>query len=302
MADYSFTLDGDGSQGYMNVYQDLEISTVTITITESLAGSGNTYNAGGYGPGFYDGVYMDTFNFVVPEGWTVSETMTDVNPGLGGSFNAYVYDAEGTLVTTVAVNGGAFGSVTQVCFTRGAGIATPDGLKAIETLQPGDLVLTRDNGAQPIRWIGSSKVSGETLNQFPDMRPIRLAAGALGDHGETLVSPAHRMLITGWRADILFGEPEVLTTARSLINDTTIRVADDLAEVEYFHILFDEHEIISADGAWSESFHPAALNLGTASEATRDEVVTLFPELEDQGTKTATARPSLSAADVHVLV
>ncbi len=302
MTDYSFTLDGDGSQEQMNVYNDGETSTVTITITEALAGSGNTnYYAEGYGPGSYVSNYTDTFNFIIPDGWTISETITDEDGEFGGSFNAYVYDADGTFVAAIFVTGGAFGTVTPVCFTRGAAINTPDGLRAIETLQQGDLVLTRDHGAQPIRWIGSSKFSGEMLRQFPDMRPVRLTAGTLGDHGETLVSPAHRMLLTGWRADLLFGEPEVLATARSLINDTTIRVADDLSEVEYFHILFDGHEIISADGAWSESFHPAALNLGTASEATRDEVLTLFPDLEGDTALITAARPSLRAADVQVL-
>ncbi|MEO0913408.1 MAG: Hint domain-containing protein, partial [Pseudomonadota bacterium] len=133
------------------------------------------------------------------------------------------------------------------------------------------------------------------------LRPIRIAAGALGKNAETLVSPQHRMLLSGWRAELLFSETEVLATARSLVNDSTITVAQDVNEITYFHLLFDAHEIVMADSAWSESFHPAALGMGTASDATRDEVLTLFPELEGSAAQ-HTARPALSDKDVAVLV
>ncbi|QHQ37017.1 Hint domain-containing protein [Algicella marina] len=300
-ATFEFTLSGDGSQGYMNAYSDYEASVVTITILETLAGSGNpNYSAGGWGPDYAGDTVTDDFNFVVPEGWTVTESyISTVN---GGQFDANVYDSYGTLVTTINVNGGDFGTVTNVCFTRGAMIATPEGERTVESLQEGDLVITRDRGVQPIRWIGSSKVTAETLAQFPDLRPVRLLPGALGDHDETLVSPAHRMLLSGWRAEALFGESEVLVSAKSLINDSTVRVADDLTEVEYFHVMFDTHEVIRADGAWSESFHPAALGMGTASETTRDEVLALFPELESDNGQMQRARMTLTSAEVLVCV
>ncbi|MEM9431389.1 MAG: Hint domain-containing protein [Pseudomonadota bacterium] len=124
------------------------------------------------------------------------------------------------------------------CASRGARrFSPPEGTHPIETLRLGDLVTTRDHGPQPIRWIGSTTLSAETLAQFPEKRPVTMAAGALGDHGETTVSPAHRVLLEGWRAEALFGETEVLASAVSLVNDTTIRRAD-VEEVEYVHILF----------------------------------------------------------------
>ena len=128
-----------------------------------------------------------------------------------------------------------------LCFGRGAMIRTPSGEVPVERLAAGDLVETLDHGAQAIRWIGSTTVLARA-----DLTPIRIRAGALGAGQPTrdlLVSPHHRMVVTGWRAEVLFGEPEVLAAARDLINDETIRPANDLEEIEYFHILFDRHEI-----------------------------------------------------------
>ncbi|MEM1266041.1 MAG: Hint domain-containing protein [Pseudomonadota bacterium] len=196
----------------------------------------------------------------------------------------------------LAILGGS--TTNNICFTRGARVATPSGPVAIEDLQAGDLVLTRDHGAQAIRWIGASKVSAETLAQFPALRPVTIAAGTFGDNAETTVSPAHRVLVDGWRAEALFGEGEVLATAASLVNDTTIRRAE-ASEVEYFHMMFDAHELVLVDGLWSESFHPAAVN-ATLAPATRDEVLELFPELEADAAVPA-ARRSVAAADVAVL-
>ena len=292
MATYDFTLDGTrGGFGYV-VTENNENDTINVTVTTSIS-TGGLYFAFG---DLYD--YVDTVNFVLPEGWDIVESFS-FPAGDNTYYLLYVVDESDAQQAIVNLLG-QLGTVTNVCFTRGAMVETPEGPKAIEDLREGDLVLTRDRGPQPIRWVGSSKVTGETLAQFPELRPIRIAADALGDNAETLVSPQHRMLMTGWRAEALFGETEVLATAKSLVNDTTITVAD-VPEVEYFHILFDAHEIIRADGAWSESFHPEALDMGTASEATRDEVLEIFPELESQAA-TPAARGSITEADVNILM
>lgn len=295
MATLPYTLDGSGSNSSLIYTHNGTSDTVNITITDGLS---SIYEfIGDYG---VNGAY-DTINVTLPDGWSLSLTdyYTLPTAGTGAGVSRFdVLDENGYFVTEFQLLG-VSGAVTNVCFTRGAKIATPDGLSPIETLREGDLVLTRDHGPKPIRWIGNSPLGTEALAQYPDLRPIRIAAGALGDHSEMLVSPQHRMLLTGWQSELLFGEAEVLASARSLINDRTITVAQDVDTVDYFHILFDAHEIIMADGAWSESFHPAALGMGTASDATRDEVLALFPELEN--TTTLSARPALTEKDVAVL-
>jgi hypothetical protein len=162
-----------------------------------------------------------------------------------------------------------------VCFTRGTLIKTDQGEVAIEELAAGDMVLTTDNGYQPIRWIGSSKRAATG-----DLAPILIRKGALGNDRDLRVSPQHRMLLQGWQAEMLFGAHEVLATAKSLLNDHSI-VRDEGGEVEYFHILFDTHEIIYAEGCRSESFHPAKQGWKALDQATRDEILTLFPQLAD---------------------
>ena len=165
------------------------------------------------------------------------------------------------------------------CFAEGSRLRTPGGETRVERLSVGDMVDTLDHGPQAIRWIGRSDVAATG-----DLCPIRIRAGALGDglpSSDLLVSPHHRMVVTGWRAEVLFGEPEVLVAARDLVNDETIRPATDLDTVTYFHILFDRHEIVFGNGAPSESFHPAEAALNSAEQAVRDEIFRLFPELRD---------------------
>jgi len=112
------------------------------------------------------------------------------------------------------------------------------------------------------------------------MAPILIRKGALGNDRDLRVSPQHRMLLQGWQAELLFGEHEVLATAKSLVNDHSI-IRVEGGEVEYFHLLFDIHEIIYAEGAPSESFQPGEQGWKALDEPTRNEILELFPELSD---------------------
>lgn len=167
---------------------------------------------------------------------------------------------------------------------------------AVEDLAIGDLVDTRDHGAQPIRWIGSRRVPA-----LGALAPVVIKAGAMGNDRDLTVSPQHRMLVTGWRAELLFGENEVLVAAKHLVNGDTIYVADG-GEIEYFHILFDTHELVMANGAWSESFHPGEIGLGAMDSAARHEIYTLFPELQtDTDAFGSAARTTIKAHEARVL-
>ena len=161
-----------------------------------------------------------------------------------------------------------------VCFTRGTHIATTQGEILIENLKVGDLVLTMDHGYQPIRWIGSTRVAA-----VGNLAPILFRKGVLNNVRDLMVSPQHRMFLNGWQAEVLVGEHEVLAAAKHLVNDSTVRRVEG-GEVEYFHILFDTHEIIFAEGCPSESFHPGVVGWGALAEESRQEIVTLFPQLE----------------------
>ncbi|MEO1328156.1 MAG: Hint domain-containing protein [Pseudomonadota bacterium] len=186
------------------------------------------------------------------------------------------------------------------CFTRGVMIDTPNGPVAVEDLVEGDLVMTADNGAQPVRWIGSMKIDAQMLSEQPELAPIRIKAGALGGGLPTrdlLVSAEHAVLLTDWRAELVADESTVLAPAKLLVNDSDIRPAD-VEEVEYFHLVFDQHQIVFAEGAAVETYRPTGKNYEAFDEARQAELLKLFPMLETDGLAYGpAARPVLSDQD-----
>jgi len=193
-----------------------------------------------------------------------------------------------------------------VCFTPGTIIATPTGPTLIETLQVGDLVITADNGLQAIRWIGTKRVSGARLQAHPQLRPIRIKAHAFGPNRpekDLLVSPQHRMFLKSHQALLMFGENEILMTAKSLLNDKTILVDHQVTYVDYIHILFDHHELVQANGTWSESFHPGTVGLDAIEKYAKAELFEIFPELQTNPNSFGpSARQSVTESEAKILL
>ncbi|WP_146049985.1 Hint domain-containing protein [Roseovarius confluentis] len=216
-------------------------------------------------------------------------TFSDSDPGTGmsGSFTM----ADGTSVTFSEIE-------NIICFTPGTMILTSHGDRAIETLQPGDMVVTRDQGLRPIRWIGKRTVQGH--GRFA---PIRVGANALDPARKgLLVSPQHRILYTGYRAELLFGESEVLVPAKHLVDGRDV-LRQPRDEVTYIHLMFDHHEVIYAEGFATESFHAGDVGLGAIEEAAREELFALFPELRTApGHHLETARPCLKKHEAALLI
>jgi Hint domain len=165
------------------------------------------------------------------------------------------------------------------CFAAGSRIVTDRGAVAVEELCVGDRVLTRDHGYRPIRWIGAREFSDQQLRDYPELRPVTITAGALDGvlpHADLSVSPQHRMLVRD--DDALAGDREVLVPAIALIGQTAIARAAE-GGVTYYHLMFDAHEVICSEGAWSESFLPEAAALGGMHSAQLTEILAIFPEL-----------------------
>jgi Hint domain len=178
-----------------------------------------------------------------------------------------------------SIDGPSLAYLSALCFVNGTGIATPAGPVSVEDLRPGDKVSTLDHGAQEVRWIGRRTVSLSDQLVNPDLCPIRFEAGAVGNDRPLLVSPQHRMLIRDWRAQLWYGEDEILVAAKALVNGETIRQVTMPQGFTYYHLLFDHHEILLADGAWSESFHPGVSAQVALSGDQHRELSTLFPDL-----------------------
>jgi hypothetical protein len=213
---------------------------------------------------------------------------------LGPEEIAFTYTVE----DNNGVTDSAFVVVTAVpCFARGTMIRTPDGEKPVEALAPGDLVETRDAGPQPLRWIGSRRVAA--TGRFA---PVVIEAGTFGFHRRLVVSPQHRVLLRHWMAELMFGEEEVLVAAKDLVNGVSVHVAEG-GEVEYFHLLFDSHQIVWSEGLETESFLPGPCVMTECDREVREEVLALFPEI-DAGSFEGygpPARPALRGYEARAL-
>ena len=157
------------------------------------------------------------------------------------------------------------------------------------------LVNTMDEGAQPIRWIGGASVAGVSANA-----PVRIKRGAIGNVRDLWVSQNHRVLVSGARAELLFGESQVLVAAKHLVNDNTIRIVP-CETIEYWHFLFDRHQIIFAEASPVESLYPGRQSLNAITPIERDEIVALFPELERDDNNYDLSRCTLKRFEVQAL-
>lgn len=177
---------------------------------------------------------------------------------------------------------GLEGAPAFVCFCQGTLILTARGPVAVEALCVGDQVMTRDNGLQPLRWIGSKALDGDQLRLFAGLRPVRIRAGALGLDMPTRdlhVSQQHRVLVSSRIAERIFGQPEVLVAAKHLIGLPGIEIDARFAAVTYYHLLFDRHEVIFSEGAQTESLFTGPEALKAVDAPARAEIVALFPAL-----------------------
>lgn len=172
------------------------------------------------------------------------------------------------------------------CFTPGTLICTASGEVAVEDLKVGDRVITRDNGVQEIRWVGAKTLSQKKLADSKELRPVEILAGSLGNglpERDMLLSPNHRVLIANEVTALYFEEREVLVSCKHLVSKEGVsRVSPD--EVTYIHFMFDRHEIVLADGIWTESFQPGDYTLKAIDSAQRKELFEIFPELQDGDT------------------
>ncbi|MFQ6552376.1 Hint domain-containing protein [Aestuariibius insulae] len=192
------------------------------------------------------------------------------------------------------------------CFTPGARIATSRGERRIEDLREGDKIVTRDNGLQEIRWIGSTRVERLDLEAKAHLRPILIKAGALGGglpERDMMVSPNHRMLMQGADIQLYFQDDEVLVAAKHLIGERGIRRVSTPA-INYIHFMFDRHEVVLSDGAWTESFQPGTQTLEAMGSEQQQEIYELFPELAtDEGRESyCAARQLLRGYEAELLL
>ncbi len=232
--------------------------------------------------------------------WRIVDTSPDSN-GNGIDGTVEFLDGDGAVTGTMEF----FEIEEIVCFTPGTLIATPSGERLVEDLVEGDRVITRDNGIQEIKWLGRKDLTGHDLARKPHFKPILIQKGALGNNlpeHDLLVSPNHRVLVANDKTALYFEEREVLVAAKHLTGLDGVDEVESLG-VSYIHVMFENHEVILSNGAWTESFQPGDYSLKGIGNAQRQEIFELFPELEHaEGVKAyGSARRSLKKHEAALL-
>lgn len=247
--------------------------------TEDVTVNGNTYFSGSsFDIGYY--LLVDT------DGDGVAD-VTLFSLQLQNNTVGFISNAKLPANTTLTVvGGGDIGDIRYAdmatCFTDGALILTPEGEKRVEDLKSGDLVSVPGAKAQPIRWIGSQKISSARLAEEAALRPIRIEAGALGNglpREDLIVSRQHRILIASAIVERMFEASEILVPAKDLLGLPGVSEVEDLAPVTYHHIALDHHEVIVANGVQTESLYFGEEGMNSLPMAHQVELAAIFPDL-----------------------
>jgi Ca2+-binding RTX toxin-like protein len=243
----------------------------------------------------------DTLTITNPDGTTTDVVLTVDQIVAGEVLVEFDAPATGETVTVsadvtsiVGTSGTGTDAAMVVCFVQGTLIATADGDIPVEDLKVGDLVETLDHGQQPLRWIGQRHIDALELAENANLRPIRIRKNVVraGEGvGDLVVSPQHRILIASKVAQRMFGNTEVLVPAKQLLAIDGVKIADDLDEVTYFHILFDQHELVYANGVPSESLYLGPMAQRSLTPAGREEIHALFPEVASPAFMPTLCRP-----------
>ena len=219
---------------YISISNASQFTTVQVQIS-----SGSLYLNGNFVGGQFG-------NTNVPFSTSVGRVATTLNQLVYVPDPANPPGPAGVQVTISVADSGISGvgagsdTFTIFCFAAGTMIACPEGERAVETLQPGEMVLNAAGEACPVRFIGRRELS---FAERSEHAPVRLPAGCLSDgvpSRDLRVSPDHAIAIDG-----------VLVTARALLGDVIKQ--ENVDSVVYYHIQLDGHDIVIANGAPCET-------------------------------------------------
>ncbi len=183
--------------------------------------------------------------------------------------------------------------VDMVCVSLAAGttLTLPGGSRRpIESLRPGDILLTRDHGPQPLRWVGRA-----TLRAQGAFAPVVIAAGTLGNVGDLVVSQHHRIFLYQRGEKRIGGRAELLVQAKHLVDGSRVTLREG-GYVDYYSLVFDRHEIVYAEGIPCESLLVNEATLNRLPGSMAEDVRARFPGLtQSQHFGTEAGREALDA-------
>lgn len=122
-------------------------------------------------------------------------------------------------------------------------VETARGPVAAANLRPGDMVLTVDNGLQPVLRVQRLHLPGRG-----SFAPVILRAPFLGQGSDLLLGTEQRVVLRGPEVEYMFGEEEVLVDAGALADGTIARLDGYRAAIDGIAIDLGMPELLLADG------------------------------------------------------
>ncbi len=240
-----------------------------------------------------DGRYNDQFDvsgMTADDGGTIgSWDVTTADDGAGNArlqFPASTSNSTMTMQSTSTSQmdeGAEYRAAGVPCFTPGTLIRTVRGDVPVERLRIGDMILTRDNGPQPLLWLATRVLGADDLGRSPNCKPVEIATGAFGKECRLVVSPQHGMLLRLDGEEIFVRATHLATLAGG-----GARRLLDCRQVTYFHLLLERHEVIFSNGVPSESFFPGPQALKGLDARNCRALASLFPGIGGLRTRVET--------------
>ena len=212
-------------------------------------------------------------------GFSATATQSGAGENFGNDTDGFSLQRNGDGGNTFVGNQTPTPGTTNICFTQGTLFQTDKGLRRIEELRPGDLLMTLDNGLQPIRWIWARKRDLASLLHEPALHAVLIRKGALGNGlplRDLRVSRQHRILVQSKIAWRMFDKLEVLTPAKDLLGLKGVTLEVPTQDITYFHILLEDHQVLLAEGTPAESLYLGAEARHALEPAALQELALIF--------------------------
>jgi hypothetical protein len=270
----------------------------TVTINGGTAGStlSNPYAIDVSFTDINGDPHVETFFFFYttasPAGWYFV-------PAPGSAFTV------GATLGSYQSHGTGWNYSSIVCFGEGTMIDTCDGPRAVETLEAGARIAVADGEYATLRLNLKSEVDQVQMSAQENLRPVRICAGALGiglPKRDLLVSRQHRMQVSSPIAARMFDAPDVLVAAIRLTDLPGIFVEDRVEALNYYHLVFDRHQVVYAEGAPAESFYTGREAIAALDPDARGEILMLFPKLARKAVAMKPAMPIPKRAQQKKLI
>ncbi|MFQ6551764.1 Hint domain-containing protein [Aestuariibius insulae] len=171
-----------------------------------------------------------------------------------------------------------------------AQLRTPCGERRVENIRPGDLIVTRGGGLQPVRMVWTRTLTLAERQEDPSCVPVCLGPRVVGPmmpQRSLTLAPDHRILVPAHLLSDVGGQGGLMM-ARDLVGLSDKahldRTTDDIT---LYNIVFDGPQVVMASGLPVETFHVSPDHLAAVPETGRSEIMRLFPAARGKGAPVA---------------